>query len=105
VFSAFNGVDRKLCVHYGSVNHYVSAGFAMKTISAANANRQFSTVLREVAQGEAFVITSRGRAVATLAPVEQRNPLAHEALLSRLRAQPLTGKCEWTRDELYEDGE
>jgi prevent-host-death family protein len=85
---------------FGTTFH---AETTMKIISAANANRQFSAVLREVAQGEAFVITSRGRAVATLAPTEKRNPKAREALLARLRAEPLTGERRWSRDELYED--
>jgi antitoxin (DNA-binding transcriptional repressor) of toxin-antitoxin stability system len=33
----------------------------MKTISAADANRHFSRVLREVSQGEHVTVVSRGR--------------------------------------------
>jgi antitoxin (DNA-binding transcriptional repressor) of toxin-antitoxin stability system len=38
----------------------------MKTISAAEANRHFSEVLRAATQGQTILITSRGRPVATL---------------------------------------
>ncbi|MBN6745743.1 type II toxin-antitoxin system prevent-host-death family antitoxin, partial [Acidithiobacillus sp. MC2.1] len=40
----------------------------MRTVTAADANRQFSSVLREVSQGETFTVVSRGRPVATIAP-------------------------------------
>ena len=33
----------------------------MRTVTAADANRQFSSVLREVSQGETFTVVSRGR--------------------------------------------
>ena len=36
----------------------------MKTVTAAEANRQFSTGLREVAHGESVLVTSRGKPVA-----------------------------------------
>ena len=41
----------------------------MKTVTAADANRQFSALLRRVTQGEQIVITTRGKPVATLAPL------------------------------------
>lgn len=77
----------------------------MKTVTAADANRHFSNVLREVAQGEAFTVLSRGKPVATIAPVTaQGEPQrrAKEALLARLRTQTPSGVRNWTRDELYE---
>lgn len=40
----------------------------MKTVTAADANRQFSTVLQRVSRGEAFTVISRGKPVATIAP-------------------------------------
>jgi len=78
----------------------------MKTISAADANRHFSRVLREVSQGEQITVVSRGRPVATIAPVpgpaaERRS--ARRLLLERLRNQPVAGARRWTRDELYDD--
>lgn len=76
----------------------------MKTISAADANRNFSRVLREVAQGEYVTVVSRGRPVATIAPVlgsTREQQYARRVLLERLRQQPVTGLRCWTRDELY----
>lgn len=78
---------------------------AMKTVTAAEANRQFSSVLREATQGEVFTIVSRGKPVATIGPVSASNAqrrAAQAALLERLRSQALTGKRAWTRSELYE---
>jgi len=40
-----------------------------ETISAAEANRQFSKLLRAVEAGETITITSHGRPVARLCPV------------------------------------
>jgi prevent-host-death family protein len=79
----------------------------MKTISAALANRNFSALLKDVARGESVLVTSRGKPVATLAPVHtQTDPereRARQALLARLARQPISGvPREWTRDELYE---
>lgn len=78
----------------------------MKSISAANANRHFSALLRQVSRGARITITSRGKPVATISavdPVERRERVtARRALLSRLRANPATGTRNWTRDGLYE---
>jgi prevent-host-death family protein len=76
-----------------------------KAISAADANRKFSQLLREVREGQSFVVTSHGRPVARLAPV--RNGASEGAdsrarLLKRLRGQPITDIGPWRRDELYE---
>jgi len=77
---------------------------SMKTISAAEANRQFSSVLREVSQGDVFTVVSRGRPVATIAPAsvadaQRRN--ARSVLLARLHSQTIAGARNWKRDELY----
>lgn len=64
----------------------------MKTISAADANRHFSRVLREVSQGEHVTLVSRGRPVATIAPVRgsgRERQSAKRTLLERLRRQPV----------------
>ena len=79
----------------------------MKTVTAADANRQFSALLRRVTQGEQIVITTRGKPVATLAPLAPVRDKAREAarsrLLVRLRSQPTSGtQRNWTRDELYD---
>lgn len=40
-----------------------------KAISAAEANRKFSQLLREVKEGRTYVVTSHGRPVARISPV------------------------------------
>lgn len=78
----------------------------MRIISAAEANRRFSTVLRGVSQGDAYVVVSRGRPVATIGPFtacDAQRRAAREALMQRLQAEGVTGPCDWTRDGLYDD--
>lgn len=77
----------------------------MKTISAADANRHFSSVLREVSQGDVFTVVSRGRLVATIGPAavaDVQRRTARSALLARLQTQAITGSRNWTRDDLYD---
>ena len=75
------------------------------TISAAEANRGFSKLLREVREGRSFVVTSHGRPVARLGPwlEDAADPRAHarEGLIARLNAQPAAHADAWTRDELH----
>lgn len=77
----------------------------MKSISAADANRHFSALLREVSRGARITVTSRGKPVAIISAadrVERRERVAAKrALLARLRAAPPTGVRSWSRDELY----
>lgn len=77
-----------------------------KAVTAADANRYFSRLLREVTGGESCVITSHGRPVAKLIPVtddRSSREVARAALVKRLRAEPATAPIgAWTRDELYE---
>jgi prevent-host-death family protein len=78
-----------------------------KAISAADANRKFSQVLREVKEGRSFVVTSHGRPVARIAPVEQKegriaDSRGWKALMKRLRNQTIIDVGRWTREELYE---
>jgi prevent-host-death family protein len=77
------------------------------TVSAADANRKFSSILRDVREGHSYVVTSHGRPVAKIVPAdvsEDAFVTARSALLRRLRAQPVINAGKWTRDELYEDG-
>ena len=76
-----------------------------KLISAADANRKFSELLRLVREGDTFVVTSHGRPVAKIVPVEnpEKVPGAKERLLARLSSQPAMNIGKWTREELYED--
>ena len=76
-----------------------------KTISAAEANRKFSQVLREVGQGLTYVVTSHGRPVARIAPLRSDQPQriqARKVLLRRLRGEAVVKVGRWKRDELYD---
>lgn len=77
----------------------------MKTITASNANRHFSSLLRSVAKGEVITVLSRGKAVATIGPARSatgQREAAKLTLLQRLKKQQPSGKRKWTRDDLYE---
>lgn len=79
----------------------------MKTVTAADANRKFSSVLRDVSQGEIFTVVSRGRPVATISPAKSADAqrgASKAALIARLRKQEACGERNWTRDELYDRG-
>jgi len=76
-----------------------------KAISAADANRNFSRLLRDVKEGRSYVVTSHGRPVARIAPVTDENSArasAWNSLLSRLRSERVVKIGRWKRDELYE---
>ena len=80
--------------------------FMEETVSAAEANRQFSKLLRGVRDGNSYVVTSHGRPVAKLVPVDEEaiaREQARERLFARLRSQPVRNIGRWTRDELYDD--
>ena len=78
----------------------------MKTISASEANRQFSAVLRTVTQGERITVTSRGKAVATIEPIRRaeaaRAGAARRRPFERLAQVSAVGSRHWTRDDLYD---
>jgi prevent-host-death family protein len=77
-----------------------------KAISAADANRKFSQLLRDVREGQSYVVTSHGRAVARIAPVKEAEVGmangARTSLLKRLRSERTVKIGRWNRDELYE---
>ena len=78
-----------------------------KIVTASEANRQFSKVLREVQKGKSVTVTSHGQPVAKVVPIERVDQTTREkawrALLKRLRSQPGMNAGPWTRDELYDD--
>lgn len=77
-----------------------------RLVSAADANRKFSKLLRAVREGESYVVTSHGRAVARIVPPERDSRVtrgARTALLKRLRSEPVVKIGRWSRDDLYED--
>jgi len=76
-----------------------------KAISAADANRNFSRLLRDVREGRSYVVTSHGRPVARIAPLTDDNSnraSAWNSLLGRLRSERVVKIGLWKRDELYE---
>lgn len=77
-----------------------------EAISAAQANRRFSEVLRAVRHGRSYVVTSHGKPIAKIVPVSPHDEVmagARAALIRRLRSQPVVDIGSWSRDELYED--
>lgn len=78
----------------------------VKTVTATDANRHFSRLLREVSRGATVTIVSRGRPVAVVSPsrIEESTRLASKrALLARLRRAKPSGRRNWMREELYDD--
>lgn len=77
-------------------------------IRASDANRKFSQILQRVGKGESFVITSHGKPVAEIRPIEddaekEHKRAARERLFARLKSQPAVNAGKWSRDELYDD--
>lgn len=75
------------------------------TISAADANRRFSEVLRTVKGGASVLVTSHGRPVARIVPITDEGrsrEKARAALFARLKKQRPVKVGRWTRDELYD---
>jgi prevent-host-death family protein len=76
-----------------------------ETVTAAQANREFSRLLRSVREGNSYVVTSHGRPVAKLVPVSktpEEKEAAFQKLMARLESQPVMNIGPWTREELYE---
>ena len=75
-----------------------------KAISAAEANRKFSELLRGVREGHSYVVTSHGKPVARISPASKNgaSQKSREAFFRWLEAQPVRNIGRWTRDELYE---
>jgi len=78
-------------------------------VSAAEANRSFSRLLRGVREGRCYIVTAHGKPVARLVPggaedeIDRRvREAAKQELLRRLERQPVCDIGRWTRDEPYE---
>ena len=75
-----------------------------ETVTAAEANRSFSRLLRGVREGRRYVVTSHGKPVAQIIPAAPTDrEAARRALLDHLARQRPMNVPRWTRDELYED--
>jgi prevent-host-death family protein len=80
----------------------------MRMITATEANRDFSKLLEQVANGDSVNITKHGEIVATLVPaaknlksMEEAKRKHIESLMSRRPFADVTERG--TRDELYDD--
>ena len=84
----------------------------MLTISAREANQQFSRILETAAQGEEVVITRRGVPVAKLMPLIESEVSSEQAAARERRREEILAAfdrgfeggalADWTREELYE---
>ena len=93
-------------LQYSSECHYIGETTVNKAVSAADANRRFSELLRTVKKGRSVVVTSHGKPVARISPViddDRTAEGARSALFARLRRERVVNAGRWTRDELYDD--
>jgi prevent-host-death family protein len=81
----------------------------MKTVSARQANHEFSDLLSRVERGEEILITKRNKPVAVLSPFRARllTPERQQAIdrVMRLMKKGLpwgTGARKFSRDEMHE---
>lgn len=75
-------------------------------MTAADANRNFSELLREVRGGRSVVVTVHGKPVAKVVPFDLEKQKTHEGrrvLIERLAAQPVVNAGRWTRESIYRD--
>ena len=79
-----------------------------RLISATDANREFSRVLNEVAAGETYVVTSHGKPVVRLVPVDKaavdaRTVADRRAHLAALRSRPASEDLpRFAREDFYD---
>lgn len=88
----------------GNVVNMTTSAAASRAVSAADANREFSRLLRRVRAGHSVVITSHGRPIARMTPISEGSAVsaaARRALFDRLSAEPVVKAGRWTRDELH----
>jgi prevent-host-death family protein len=80
-----------------------------ETVTAAEANRQFSKLLRGVREGRSYVVTSHGEPVARLEPAPSQGKVSAEVIASRrahleeLSKRPVLNLGRFDRDALNEE--
>ena len=80
----------------------------MKTVSAAQANREFSKLMKLVEGGEEVVVTSRGRPRMKLVRIDDgedeaaKRQKAFDEFTEWLRSQPIRNLPRLTRDDFYD---
>jgi prevent-host-death family protein len=77
----------------------------MLTVTATQATREFSKLMREVGNGNTVLILSHGKPFANITPVEDKTERekAREELFAHLAKVECIGERDWTRDEIYGD--
>lgn len=75
-----------------------------RAITASDANQRFSEMLREVQEGESFVVMSRGRPVAKVTPIDGLGDQARaiDDLLDHVGKLPHRHLSNWQREDLYD---
>jgi prevent-host-death family protein len=78
------------------------------TVTAAEANRSFSKLLRAARNGQSVTITSHGEPVAVLGPVESdEQRRSRDAAFARMQERwaKTEPRCigPWTRDDIYDE--
>jgi prevent-host-death family protein len=74
-----------------------------KYITATEANQNLSGVLRDVAAGTTYTVTSRGKPVAQIKPTTKKQKGRDlTELIEYMKSQPIRVVGPWTREELYE---
>lgn len=82
-----------------------------RRVSTTDVEQNLTSIIHDVEEGETFVITSDGREVARLSPVEkfdvnsEKAKQARKELFEHLRQVKAIDIGPWTRAELYEDEE
>ncbi|MCV9937851.1 type II toxin-antitoxin system prevent-host-death family antitoxin [Boseaceae bacterium BT-24-1] len=80
----------------------------VKTVSAAEANREFSKLMKLAERGERVVVTSRGQPKVQITRVEEADSEkaqrreAFDRLTERLNSQPAQNLPRLTRDDFYD---
>ncbi|AMJ62354.1 type II toxin-antitoxin system Phd/YefM family antitoxin [Bosea sp. PAMC 26642] len=80
----------------------------VKTVSAAQANREFSKLMQIAAAGEEVVVTSRGQPKVKIVRADDadsetaRRQKAFDELTRRLNSQTAQNLPRATRDDMYE---
>ena len=80
----------------------------MRSVPLMTANQAFSKLIKEVEQGEDFVITRRGRPIAKLVAhradktADPKWAAAYRRMMARLEDGASLGGLRVTRDDLYD---
>ena len=82
-----------------------------RSVSAREANQQFSRILRDVGAGAEILVTRRGQPVARIVPAQRpgerqltpEQEAAHARSMERLRKGWDLGGGKLDRDELYDE--